>query len=377
MKVRVLLAVFSAMAVAIPAVTFADDDIVRITVTGEGISQEMARKDALRKALEEGGKVEITSHSNVENFELIRDTIYSRSAGIVKDYKVLQEGAGAGGIYFCKIEADVSKSAVATAWGDVQNVLDQIGRPKIMVWIDETIDNALDTSSILESKIEERLIKSGFDVYARSQIEAIAEKEAADAAADDDIIKPQAIAKRFDCQIFIRGNANANGAGVEDLYGVPAAFYNCDAMVKTFHTDTARLLASESIPTTRRGARGQFSHSPQAAKAALAAAGEEIIEKTYVTVMEQWATQISAGGEIRLEISNIKAGPALKLKKMLAEIEGVEKVNGPDLSKGEANFRIVAKMSAEDLAQILVDGDWASIIEVEDIKLNRIQAKGL
>lgn len=375
MRIRLLLPTLCALLAAAPAM--ADDDIVKVTVTGEGISAEMARKDALRRALEEGGRTEITSHSQVENFELIRDTIYSRSAGIVKDYKVLQESAGAGGTYFCKIEAMVSKSAVATAWGDVQNVLDQIGRPKIMVWIDEKIDGRLDDSSILESKIEERLIKSGFDVYARSQIEAIAEKEAADAAADDDINKLQAIAKRFDCQIFIRGNANANAAGVEDLYGVKAAMYNCDAMVKTFQTDTARLLASESIPTTRRGARGQFTASPQAAKAALAAAGEKIIEKTYETVMEQWATQISAGGEIRLEISGIKAGPALKLKKMLAGIDGIEKVNGPDLSKGEANYRIVAKMSAEDLAMILVDGEWAELIEIEDIKLNRIQAKGL
>lgn len=376
MKARVLLPILSLLIVAVPAVA-QDDDLVQVTVTGEGISAEMARKDALRQALEQGGKTEITSHSQVENFELIRDTIYSRSAGIVKDYKVLQEGAGAGGIYFCKIEALVSKSAVATAWGDVQNVLDQIGRPKIMVWIDEKIDGRLDDSSILESKIEERLIKSGFDVYARSQIEAISEREAADAAADDDINKLQAIAKRFDCQIFIRGNANANAAGVADAYGVNLAMYNCDAMVKTFNTDTARLLASESIPVTRRGARGEFTHSPQAAKAALAAAGEEIIDKTYVTVMEQWATQISAGGEIRLEISNIKAGPALKLKKMLAEVEGIEKVNGPDLSKGEANYRIVAKMSAEDLATVLVEDPWSEMIEVEDIKLNRIQARGL
>jgi hypothetical protein len=350
------------------------EDLVKVTVTGEGISADAARNDALRRALEQGGQTEITSHSQVENFELIRDTIYSRAAGIVKDYKILEEGDGAGGIKYCKIEAMVSKSAVATAWGDVQNVLDQIGRPKVMVWIDETIDGAIQTSSILESKIEEKLVKSGFDVYAREQIDAITQRESADAAAEDDVAKMQALAKDFDCQIFIRGHGNANTAGVEDLYGVKAAMYNCDVQAKTYYTDTARLLASESEPNIRRGARGQMEFSPQAAKTALSAAGEKIVDKTYQTVMESWATQISAGGEIRLEVSGLKVPDAIKLKKKLADIDGVEKVHY-QMTKGIANYRIVAKMTAETFTEYLVEPEWEELIEITDVKLNRIQAK--
>jgi hypothetical protein len=255
-------------------------------------------------------------------------------------------------------------------------VLDQIGRPKIMVWIDETIDGTPDRSSILESKIEERLVKSGFDVYAREQIGAITERESADAVAENDVDKMQALAKDFDCQIFIRGHADANAAGVEDLYGVQAAMYNCNVVAKTYYTDTAKLLASESEPNIRRGARGQMVHSPQAGKSALAAAGEKIIEKTYETVMINWATQISAGGEIRLEVSGLKAGPAIKLKKKLAEIPGVEKVHY-QMTKGIANYRIVGEMTAETLTEHLVEGEWESLIEIEDVKLNRIQAKAI
>jgi hypothetical protein len=358
------------------AVSANAQDIVKVTVTGEGISADAARNDALRRALEEGGKTEIFSNSQVENFELIRDTIYTKAAGIIKDYKVLEEGDGAGGIKYCRIEAKVSKSAVASAWGEVQNVLDQIGRPKIMVWIDETIDGAIQTSSILESKIEERLVKSGFDVYARQQIDAITQRESADAASEDDIAKMQALAKDFDCQIFIRGHGNADAAGVEDLYGVKAAMYNCDVMVKTYYTDTARLLASESEPNIRRGARGQMVHSPQAAKTALAAAGKKIIDKTYRTVMESWATQISAGGEIRLEISGLKVPQAIKIKKKLAAMDKVQRVNYR-MTKGIATYRIVAKMTAETFTEYLVEPDWESLIEIQDVKLNRIQAKAV
>ena len=70
------------------------------------------------------------------------------------------------------------------------------------------------------------------------------EKEKADAAANDNMKKLQAIAKDFGAEIFITGTANANQAGMEDLYGTPVAFYNCDAQLKVYYTDTAKLLAS-------------------------------------------------------------------------------------------------------------------------------------
>lgn len=352
------------------------EDIVVIEAQGEGLSLDAAKKDALRKALEQGGKAEISSHSTAENFELVRDTIYARAEGIITDYKVLKEGQGIGGVYFCKIKAKVSKSAIATDWGSVQNVLDQIGRPGIMVCINERIDGVPDTSSILESKIEERLIKSGFDVYSKTGLDAIQTKEAADAASEDNIAKMQSLAKNFNTQIFVMGHANANAAGVKNLYGEPTAMYNGDCVVKMYYTDTARLLASESLPQWRGGARGHHTISPQAGKMALSNAGAEIIEKVYATVMRQWATAISSGGEIQLEIEGIKIKDAIKIKKMLLAIDGVEKVN-QQMSKGLVKFRIVAKMNAEGLVEHLVQGEWEKVIEVVDLTMNRIQAKGV
>ena len=352
------------------------EDIVVIEVQGEGISPDGARKDALRKALEQGGKAEISSHSQVENFELVRDTIYSRAEGIVTDYKVLQEGPAAGGTYFCKIKAKVSKSAIASDWGSVQNVLDQIGRPGVMVCITERIDGVTDTSSILESRIEERLIKSGFDVYSKQGLDSIQAKEAADAAAEDNIAKMQALAKDHNTQIFVMGHSNANAAGVKSLYGEPTAMYNGDCVVKMYYTDTARLLASESLPNWRGGARGHHTISPQAGKMALSNAGAEIVEKVYATVMQQWATAISAGGEIQLEVEGLKIKDAIKIKKMLLKIDGVDKVN-QQMTKGLVKFRIVAKMNAEGLVEHLVEGEWESLIEVVDLKMNRIQAKAV
>ncbi|UCG17190.1 MAG: hypothetical protein JSV19_04000, partial [Phycisphaerales bacterium] len=241
-------------------------------------------------------------------------------------------------------------------------------------YIRERIDGVEQDSSILESQIEHRLLDTGFTVRAGEQVRAIAAKEAQDAAAEDNIAKMQAIAKDFGTQIFITGAANANAAGVRDLYGEPTAMYNGDCMVKMYYTDTGRLLASESLPNWRGGARGIHTLSPQAGKMALASAGAAVIEKVYATVMGQWSTQLSAGGEIRIEVEGVNVAEAIAIKKKLGQIDGIEKVHYK-FTKGIATYRIVGKMTAEALTEQLVEGEWEQLIEIVDVKLNRIQAK--
>ena len=359
---------------AVPAV--AQQDVVEVTATGQGISEDSARNDALRKALEKGGGVEISSRSQVENFELIRDTIYARADGIVTDYKILEQGDAAGGVKYCKILAKVSKSAIATTWGEVQNVLDQIGRPGIAVYILERIDGTVQDGSILESQIEHRLLDAGFDVYAGEQIRRIMEKESADAESEENVAKVRAISKDFGTQIFITGTAQANSAGVKELAGQATAMYNGDAMIKMYYTDTGKLLASESLANWRGGARGFHDISPQAGKKALENAGRDLVERCYRSVMKRWATRISAGGEIRLEVEGMTIAEVIKLKKKLKAIDPdkIKNVNH-SLTKGIATFRIKAKMTAEELVEYLVEDEFAALIEIVDLKANRIQAK--
>ncbi|MGB0716316.1 MAG: hypothetical protein ACPGXK_10580, partial [Phycisphaerae bacterium] len=226
MALRRLVIGFLVCVPLVPNSTARGEDFVEVTVTGEGISEDSAMKDALRKALEQGGRVEISSHSEVDNFELIRDTVYSKAEGLVTDYKVLSKGPAAGGIFYCEIRAKVSKSAIASTWGQVQNVLDQLGRPGVAVYILERIDGVVQDSSILESQIENKLVNVGFDVYAGEHIRRIAEKESGDAELEGNMAKIQAIAKNFGTQIFITGTAQANAAGVSNIANQQVAMYN-------------------------------------------------------------------------------------------------------------------------------------------------------
>jgi hypothetical protein len=352
----------------------ADEGFVDVEAEGEDTSKELALKRALRAALEKGGKNEIFSNTQVENFQVMHDTIISRAEGIVTDYKVLSEKEVMGGTWKVRIKARVSKKALHDSWGAVQNVLNQVGRPKILVAILEKIDGKPEEQSILETEIEKRLLGSGFDMVEKSAAASVREKEKADAASEDNINKIRAIAKDHDAQIFITGTANANQAGMEELYGVPVAFYNCDVQLKAYYTDSAKLLASTGIPVMRGGARGRKEFSPQAGKMALSFAGQNVVEEIYQQVMSQWATQISAGGELILELQGVGFKQANDLKKAIAGIEGVSSVNFK-LGKEIATYHINAKMGAQDLAEKLSEGPFEKMLKVIDLKLNRIQAK--
>jgi len=352
------------------------DDVVEVTVEGEGRDEQEATKDALRKALEKGGKLEIFSDSKVENYQLMHDTIISRAEGIVTDYKLIGKPRKImGGTVKVKIKALVSKSVLKEGWGAIQNVLNQIGRPKIMVWIVERIDGKTEEQSILETEIEQKLLKSGFDLVARAAVEATKKKEMDDAAANNNIAKMQAIAKDNDAHIFISGTANANQAGLENLHGTPFAAYNCDVQLKGYYTDSAKLLASAGIANSRGLARSRKEFSPQAGKQALSFAGKNVVKELYTQVMTQWATQISAGGELILEVQGMKLKGSKQLKDAIAKIKGVNSVHRTSFSKGIATYRINAKLSAEELADRLTEGEFEKMLEIEDLKLNKIQAK--
>jgi len=354
-----------------------------VRVRAEGYSAEDALKQALRKALEQGAGVQIAAYSQTQNYVLIRDTIYSRAAGIVRDYRVLDSGRTDSGTWWIEIEATVRSSAVAAAWGEVQNVLDQIGRPKIMVWIDERIDGQLQEDSIVEARIEELFAKAGFDLVTRKARGTVGSPETADVRDESGISELQRIARELGAHLIIRGSANANRAGIETLYGVPAAFYNCDVQARVYSTATGRLLASESLPSTRRGLRSRHEFSPQAAREALVQAtfpSEEIpgrqpplAIRLYEAVMEQWATQLSAGGDIDLRVQKIRFKDFLELKKLLTELEGINSVNA-DFGEGVAEFRLKARIDAQTLAELLTRPPFSDFLEVDDLKPGRIRA---
>jgi hypothetical protein len=359
----------------------------RVTVKAEGINRDDAVKQALRKALEQGAGTQIASFSNVENFTLIRDAIFSRASGIVKDYKIDKEQPGAGGTVVITLTATVSTDAVAKAWGEVQNVLDQLGRPTIAVIINEKIDGVVQEESMVENKLNDFFTRQGFIVKDRRALAAIAQREMGEALEANNVAKIQRYSKDAGASIFIHGSASADQAGMEDLFGIPAAAYNCSVQASVYYTDTGEIVGSSGIPQTRGLVRGRKEFNPQAARTALENAtfpsSDQMNDRIpmardlYVKVMEKWAEQISGGGNIELEVERIDFRGYAALKKALDQElrknDDQIKIAG-DFTRNTALFRIRGRMTAENLAIRLTDPPFDEWIDIRDVKMNRIQA---
>lgn len=110
-------------------------DIATGNVAG---ARDRAIEDALRKAVEEGVGILLSSESIIENYQLIKDTILSKSKGYVKNYKILHEEKK-GWMYHVTIAAKIGKTLLKNDLDALRRIKDLKGNPRIMIIIDETV----------------------------------------------------------------------------------------------------------------------------------------------------------------------------------------------------------------------------------------------
>lgn len=214
-----LLLVSSAFLALTTSQVLADDDIVTVKVQGQGIDEDSAIKDGLRKAIEQGGKQEIMSKSQTKDFALEYDVVLARAAGIVKHYDIMGKRSSLG-VTTVDITAQVSKTLLDATWGEVAILLKQLGRPKIMVVFTEIIHDldrpepsreVVQKDSILGTAIERKLLKLGFKLVNPGQMKEIDRKKAEVAAAENDTEALKSLAMNYGAQVYIKGVSRASG----------------------------------------------------------------------------------------------------------------------------------------------------------------------
>jgi len=375
-----LLACLIAVGPAITAV--ADDDIVTIKVKGQGIDKDAAVKDALRHAIEQGGKNEIASRSQTRDFALEYDVVLARASGLVKDYKVLSEKESAG-IVTVQIEAKVSKKLIDATWADVAIVLKQLGRPKIMVIFTEIIHDLervesnreiIQRSSVLGTQIERKLLKLGFKLVNPGQMKEIDRKKAEAAAMEDDTGALKALASSYGAAIYIKGESRASGPQRTTAAGVNLCMWETDVTIQGFWTETADAIFSNTLVGGRSGSRVA---GPPGGRKALEKSGKKLAEASVYDMLEAWSRGTAGGGgDVIIEVHNIaNIKQAILIKKALAAISGVEEVI-KDGAKGTVKYTVVTNMTAETYVEHMIEMTFDGFeLDIEDQKMKTIICK--
>ena len=365
--------VFTNIAVAQPKKDDAEvvkkgDNLVEVTCTGSGMNKDEAIRDAQRKAVERGAGTFIYSQSETKDFALVRDTILAKAAGFVQSTDILSTKTADDDVVTVKAKIVVSVKGIEDTWGVVQNLLKSMGRPKIMVFINEKIGTNVVEDSTVGTKIENLLLNSGFQLVDKKQIKEIDKKDMAAAVAEDKPDKMQALAKKFGAQIFISGSAEtSHGQAGEAAPGVVIFKYGSKGNVKCYSADSANMFASEND-----NAFSADRMQNVAADKSLAALGDKIALKIQFKILQSWMETLQGRGEVKLEIEGITLKQANAVAEELKKIKGVTDVPDPEFHNKVAEFNIQAGMPAKELAKKIAKE--VDKLEVTDVSQNVIKA---
>ncbi len=342
-----------------------------VTVTGMGVSEQAALRDAQRKAVEEAAGTIIVSESKTKDFTLVRDTVYAKSAGFIKGFDKISSREMADGTWEMKIKAEVSIQGVVDTVATVKNLLQQVGRPKIMVWMKETIENverhhAVETveDSIVSARVEQMLLDSGFILVDRDRVKELIEREKILAAAEDNAEKKLlALARQEKAAIFITGTASATAGDSSRDDGMSIFTYEGQANIKCLNADTAELIYKVPGKPTRGVQRVWKS----AAQQALKFQADQIAPQIQQHILEHWMEWLQGGGQLEIQIENLSFENFVKVKDALKSVKEFKDID-LQLDNEVATCSIQSDRRAQEIAEQIIK-------TVKDIKITGVTAK--
>lgn len=336
-----------------------------VTVTGRGDGKDAAMADAKRRAVEEGAGSIIYSESQTRDFQLIKDTVLARSAGFIQDVREL--GAGEeDGIYWVKIEATVSIQGIVEMWGTVKNLLQSMGRPKIMVWVTEKIGDELVEDSTVQARIENILLESGFLLVDRERIKQLIKREQDIAVLEDKPEQLIALMKKEGAQIFITGSANATGRP-QNTGGMQLFAYEAEANMRCYNADTGQLVSRVPGKPTRGVQREWRS----AAKQALDFQGKQIAPVVQENLLQFWMDWLGGIGELILRVEGVSFSDYVELEEQLKQLPDIKDIN-VEYSNDMATFSIQSQARALDIAKEIAKK--IKTLKISDVSANVIKA---
>ncbi|MHB1048979.1 MAG: hypothetical protein ACYC09_02780 [Bacteroidota bacterium] len=141
--------------------------------------------------------------------------------------------------------------------------------PRVMVVVDERIDDKDVTARKVAGKIEKALLEKGYRIVDARQFDQVRGRDLA--MGDLNPTKAKELGRRYGAELIIAGGAHAEFGGEREVYGIKTSEYTSDGEVKLIITDTGEILAVASA-TSKKSSQGKS----QAASRALEDVGNTL-----------------------------------------------------------------------------------------------------
>ena len=342
-------------------------DIKRVQAVGRSENKsdlgayEEALKDAFRNAVEQAAGVYVESRTDAEGDEVLSDKILTKAKGYIHKWSEVSKGRAGDGIYVVRIAADVSQRSLIK---DIEMLLEQKGRPKIMLIVVEDIDGKRSSEGTAWSLIEDFFTEKGYPMVSAEHFKRLQNRNKVEAEMESNPTVAASYARKFGAEVLVYIRAKAKFAGkrelLDDMYSY---FYTSTVTAQAVRATNADVLFTKRSRTNFKGHRALGAPSrAEAATKVLERTAESIKHQMHISLLSRWGKEVARGQRIALVIQGVTFRTRTKLKRALKKMTGVTSVNARDFSRGVATFDVQTRLSAEQLAE--------KLMEIEGVELD-------
>lgn len=337
------------------------------TVTAEGVAviadgnmasaRDGAVSDALRRAVEQAVGAMVSAETVAENYTVLSDRVYSKTAGYVKNYQVLSEMPETQ-LYRVTVKADVSQA-------DLQNDLSALGllmarknMPRVMImvaeqnigqttyayWWDRSMSTQTDMT-ITENTLMQKLAGKGFNVVDHTVGGKTVQLSNAYKIADLTNDSVQKVGALYNADVVIFGKAYAKLRG--SVLGTSMLSSMANISLRAVNTDNGAVIASAT-------ANGAAAHPDEmtAGTNALKNVTEQAADQIIGQIVDRWSSEVSGAGLIQATVTgDVTYSRLVSLKEAVqAQVRGVKAIHQRSFEGQKALLDVEFSGSAHEFA---------------------------
>ncbi|MGI5865410.1 MAG: flagellar assembly protein T N-terminal domain-containing protein [Myxococcales bacterium] len=339
-----------------------------VTVKGEAAinndlpaAKERAKEAALREAVNQVVGATVTSVSEMQDFSLVRDIVFSQTAGYVSEYNLVSEQVDQeNDLVTVTYQVKVAKGEIDKDAAAVATLLAMKKQKRVFVMVkdistDTVGEGSAKTATVIshgmfEGELRRALRGDGFTLL--------------DPNLDSGKLKVESAIQAINNPQQARELGNALGADLVVYGTVTASNIEEDAFGQRMHKAVLRISlvavapdSGEIVADYVETVEGAVAHSfPVAANNVLKKATASAVKELRSELYSAWRKQATSAQSVVVEVNGVSFAEFSAFKSLLeTSVRGVKAVSSSRLEKGVGRFEIQMAGSAEALAAALSD----------------------
>ncbi len=338
-----------------------------------------ARRDMMRNALENAIGTFVQSVSKMENFEVVKDRVFTQTQGLVKRVDVKREWVDADGLLHLSGTCDVAEKNLDAVLGPA--VIDALGNPRIVILIDERVGNKVSFMSTAEGEVHKVFERAGFTIIDHR---LVLNDGAIDVAATMMSQSPEGllqVANACNADVVICGTAYSEQISHQRRLGVNLYNMRSRVRLRAILVDTRQTLGFEegsthnnnNRPVNLNNALGQTPEdgAVRGLRPSAESAAKNIVNRIAYALASGNSNGIS-GRTVKIIISGIDFRTGRLLREKLQNLGGVNGVYQRNFKNNRLELDIVSDKNSEEIAEYLSDNKF----EITGVSGAQVEANG-